>query len=151
MEESLCCGRFSSSARCFTTIKLTFRRWIIIKKQQLSVLTPPRPAFSRRCWRMEIDARLRGPRLYESRKHAGLRPPSQSQRPWGFTSDADGQSARELATETTRPFRMEHAPRDAIGTCVSESWRRTVRLPLRREMFDLGANLKTKREINHRD
>lgn len=49
-----------------------------------SCLFTPRPRFSCRCWRMRIDARLRGPRLYESRKYAARSPPSQSWRRCGL-------------------------------------------------------------------
>eukprot|EP00064_Thunnus_orientalis_P023186 superscaffoldBa00008529_g23417 len=53
---------------------------------------------------MEIDARLRGPRLYESRKHAGLRPFRPITALCGLTGDADSQSAREVGAETPAHF-----------------------------------------------
>lgn len=52
---------------------------------------------------MEIDARLRGPRLYESRKHAGLRPLSQSQLPKSHQCEAGGQWAR-VRSKGPAPF-----------------------------------------------
>ena len=61
---------------------------------------------------MEIDARLRGSRLYESRQHAGLHPSQPITTLCGLEGDADSQSAREFGAETPAPFRMEAAPRD---------------------------------------
>lgn len=119
--------RFNIKSTC-----LTEDRWSISRAHSL---LPARSCSLLPCWRTEIGARLRGPRLYESRQARGspsCQPITALCRPREATRAANpSQPASSGAEKHPPPFRTEHEPRDAVGTLVSESWRRKKRLPWR--------------------
>lgn len=103
---------FSALSSVFASRKLTFHRRRSKKWRS-------------RCWRMEIDVRLRGPRLYESRKHAGLSSPNQSQRSGTSRGHRSGQWKREPGAET--PAHLERNARHvtrvkSLGQKVGGGW-----------------------------
>ncbi|KAK5926004.1 hypothetical protein CgunFtcFv8_021611 [Champsocephalus gunnari] len=69
----------------------------------------------------EIDARLGGPALYESREALCSESSQPITAPRGWKGDAGGQSACEPGAKAPAPLRMERVSHDAEGTFVSES------------------------------